>query len=206
MPYSRPQNYQTLLDHLTPYGVEWHLICHHPETIPEERPNWVRVHDCGEVHPKWDPCYWKLNWFIRNAPIADADNYLYACDDDALTVESVQAFATPAAEVAVCSCRKGVHPQDHPRRPGRNCPIQWAKPQHMRSGKCGMTQFAVKGRVLRRMHFRNRCNADGLMAEWLVARFKLTYFPEAFIYHNWYEPGRKFLETPNFGQRDEPTP
>lgn len=194
MPYSRPQNYQALLEMLSPCEVQWHLVCHDTSWPPESRPEWVHVHDCGQVPEGFDQCYWKLNWFIEHVPIVNEDRYHYACDDDAVTVESANAFRRSTAPVAMCSMHYGRNPPTHPRNPRVWCRPNIARREIMRPYHCGMAMIAVTGKVLQQMRFDNHPSGDGRMAEWLSEHFEVQFFPDVFVYHNWLEPGRLFRQ------------
>ena len=202
MPFLRPDNFKTLLVMLAPLDLQWHLICHEPSSIPAKvLPDWIHVHDCGQVPEKWDACYWKLNWFIDNVPIIDADRYHYLCDDDGLTVAAARVFKKATAPVAVCSIKRGLEPQPHWKRTGlgprsftRHGPPRVLKPliatPDALRNTCWMGMVAVLGGILRQMHFVNYSSGDSYAGNMLWESCSVQYFPNAFVYHNWLEPGR----------------
>ena len=198
MPFSRPDNFPQLSAMLEPLQVQWHLLCHDPESVAGNHPDWIHIHNVGHPPATFDPCYWKLNWFIENGPINDGDRYHYICDDDGITPRVSQAFSRALAPVAMCSMRRGF---GFPYRAIRNSDQltrgvrrQWGNPliasRDALANHAWNGSVAVMGYVMRKMRFINYHGSDRFMGKWLSECFDAEFFPCCFAYHNWFEPGR----------------
>ena len=135
--------------------------------------------------PRWDICYWKLNWWTITQPINDDHRYLVMCDDDGWEPGYFDAIRKAPAPVVILPMAGGDRQTRNPHPPGRFR----ADAGMMRPGMVGF-QFAILGHVLKHLSFPNRQDADGHAAEFLTTFFPTVYLPGPCKRFNWLEPGR----------------
>jgi hypothetical protein len=186
-PFSRPANLNALVAMYQDQRITWHLIAVRGVLPSGVLPAWVHAHCCPEPPPTWDPCYWKLNWFIRTQAVEDGARYAVFCDDDGFEPGYFH-LLRGAGEVPVLITRMNGG-QRQPRGSAHPAGEFLATAAQMRPGMVGF-QFAISGAVLRTVSFANRRDADGQMAEFLTTFYRTEYLSQAIKRFNWLEPGR----------------
>ena len=192
-PFSRQENFHALAEMLLPQGIRWHVVCHQGP-LPAEHDGataYLAVPPTG-----YDPCYWKLNWWIRSqadsGQIVNDDWYHFLPDDEGIPRGYYQTVREQPAGVDVLftsSLRGRAIPGDAKHKHPTHTFL--ATPENCRHGMA-LSQIHVRGRVLRELLFQNVAWSDGHMAEYLKQEHdgRIAFEPWLFVLFNWFEQGR----------------
>ena len=191
-PFSRPENFEDLKSRLAHLNLDWHLLLDDPcpfnLAIGEY---WIHTYSIPKIEPPWKMWRRCINWFVQNGRIVDDDRYLILADDCAYEAGFFDKLEQAAGEVLIVSMKRGDHiPEgvDPIRAHGTDTLI--AAPENMHMGAVSAEQIVLSGRLFKRINLIVNQAADGYMIEAMVHDFGAVYLPEAFVYFNWYEPGR----------------
>ena len=199
MPFSRVANLDKLIANLEPTGAIWHPILDKASEDPFKtiKKPWIKPLYCQLPDVRLiDPCYFKLNHFVRFHKVIPEDWYLMQlCDDDLLPEGFFQAISSNPKPKAwyLISSNQGYHiPQDaslpHPARKYE------AAPHNIRMGGIGSCRPMVKGEYLQCMIYANYSGSDQIavlgLHDHLHAPGDVTYVTNTEIQFNRLQPGR----------------
>lgn len=189
-PVSRVDLLPRLIDSMKYFHIKWHWVWGEAEY------NWWALNSAfsvpafvditaATVDAELDICYAKINKFIQNRAIVDDDYYMFLCDDDMYPPFFFELLKYETADVIFVSMDRGQHNCIHP------ATKLIADPANVRVNQIGLEQMIVKGHVLKSLVFNAKSSkADGEMAMYLKANYKVAYRPYLFVLFNFFEKGR----------------
>lgn len=192
-PYKRFENLHPQIEMLKAQdaNLAWDLLLdkHLPFHISVPG-DWVRTFFFEPQQPFWQAWRHHLNAYIGIADIVANDRYLILNDDDAVEPGFFQKIDQHDGNLIICSMMRG-H-QTPPSGPLRSHPTDtlMADPANMRVGRVGCEQMICTGELFRQLKFANDVCADGMAIVDMVSRHPADYAAEAFVWFNYYEPGR----------------
>lgn len=190
-PLKRYQNLKDLIEFWRPLNIQWHLIIDdapfHVQFFRDS--DWIHTHIFrGEAPAGCDQCLVRLNWFLESVPLHKEDLYCFFNDDDAVEPGFFDKIRHTKNHVNIVSLKRGDN-IPNPAMPHGTNTLE-AKAENMHPCQCSLEQLIVSGTAAKDMRF-PICNAgDGKLIEQIVTEHVTAYFPEAFAWFNYFEPGR----------------
>lgn len=192
-PFSRFENLRPLIAMLEPHGIEWDIIM--DEDVPFRllfKHEWIRSYYC----PKTAPPFWSvwrkaINWYLDTTVIKEEDRYCILNDDDAYEPGFFKKLSKIEGEVIICSMKRGdrIPPVSDPVRAHPTNTLI-AAPENAVVCGVGAEQMIISGRLLLGIRLEDHPYADGIMISKAVKENGAKYVPDAFVWFNYYEPGR----------------
>ena len=184
----------TLIHYLEPMNIKWYPVCDPEEIKTFENINkpWIHPILCKPLQSPPEHACRKLNDFIENIAINDNDYYCFMGDDDMYEpgfFDVIRKQTTPIIFVSLSrgdTIPEGAHP--HP-----TYPLIMRDPDDVRVYNIGMTQYIMKGSIVKQMRFKNQNNFDdGIFGEDLKNKFpnQAKFIHDLFVFGNYFEPGR----------------
>jgi hypothetical protein len=196
-PFSRPEHFKTLADHLRPQVDWWHILLDDPlgfELAIEM--DWMEVSRYPKIasgENMWRRCINRFAEQLDEGSPFNMDNHRYLMLSDDTLYESgfFEKIDQHEGEVVIASLKRGDQippgtPSD--RSHGTNTLI--AAPEYMKPCSVDSQQLILSGRLFRRVYLPLIRACDGVLIESLVHDYGANYAPEAFVLFNRLEPGR----------------
>lgn len=191
-PLARIQNFTKLREMLINQQVQWHVITDVGATEIECDDPWIDTYRFKNPETTfWGRCNAAVNWYLDHKILNQRDRYCILNDDDAYEPDFFKKLANVGDEVVAVSMKRGNRtPGDAipERAHGTNTLI--ADPSQMKVGYVGVEQLLVSGRILSKCRLPIHICGDGQMIEYIVATNPVFYMPDAFVWFNYFEPGR----------------
>lgn len=180
-PCARPENIPSLEKMLEPMRIQWHVIMNEG-MIVEFNPQ-----RCPPSPEKWNGGCWAINWYIRRATIDPLARYLVLADDDAYEPFFFDKIDKAEGEVIVASMKRGDHATPNP---GYGTETLVASKENVAHGKIGAEQIVVTGAILKQHRYGRTPDGDWDFISSVVSEHEPVFAPDAFVWFNFYEPGR----------------
>jgi len=191
VPFSRPHLLPELIDLWEKERgkqVAFVPIHHEPIGIRHELDSTIYPFFCDPVPENWNAMYWKLNYLLDQLPICNEDRYGFLCDDDAYEPGFFDKLNRLDDDVIIVSMKRGN--RCPPGGNGHPPTTLIAQKENIKIGSVGMEQLFIRGKLLKNYRFKNFAEADGDLICRVVNDHKPKYLANAFIYFNYFEPGR----------------
>jgi hypothetical protein len=196
-PFSRPQNFERLREMLRPHSVKWHLLMNDPPGFEVDLSEpWMSANYFQTVKPAWmmwRKCINRFAEMMDSVPghPADDDRYCILADDCAYEPEFFSKIDAIKGPVVIASLKRGHQiPPGTPPEFSHGTNTLVAAPENMHPFQVSAEQIVLPGRLFRRLNLILHPASDGYMIEAMVHDHGASYAPEAFVWFNYYEPGR----------------
>lgn len=198
-PTNRWMNLPYLLMNLRKVGLSeksddlrWHLLLSESDCVEWEElidlfPYWVDAVDCDGTPHGNDPCYFKINHYLKSKKLNDGDWYGCIADDNMLSESVFKKLreCESDTEIAIFSELRGTNKIDV------NPLILKAEKGNIGIYKTDLCQFFVRGSIYKQHIFDDTCSfADGSLIQSLVEKYQTAYYPKDYVYFNVLQPGR----------------
>lgn len=187
----------THIEYLEPMDIEWIVACDEVDIEPfkDNTREWIKPVLVPPLKIPGDQVYKKFNNCIDKIDIVDDDYYCFMGDDDMYEPGFFNAIKEQTAKVVIVSASRGnAIPEGLPPAARQAAiPLILHRIEHIRVCNINLTQYVIKGEVLKQMRFNDKTQEDdGYFAEELVRRFgsELKLMPEWFTFINYFQPGR----------------
>lgn len=195
-PFSRPEHFDALTDHLRPLSVTWHLLVDLGCSFRLKLEYWMRLYPVYPVTPPW--LMWRkcINEFARHldedpASPFEGDRFLMLSDDTIYEPGFLEKVDAASGEVLVVSLKRGDQiPPGTPAERAHGTNTLVAAPENMRPVHVDSQQIVLSGHLFRRINLPLHPHCDGMLIEQTVNDFGAKYLREAFVWFNYLEPGR----------------
>ena len=195
-PFSRPENFKALSDHLRPLGITWHLLLDDPRKFELELEPWIREHHYQRPERDTMPWRFMVNRFARaldnnSDHLYDGDRFLLLSDDTFYEEGFFEKVDALDGDVIIVSAKRGDQiPPGTTAERMHDTNTLVAVPENMVPCQVDSQQIVMSGHIFRRINLVHHHACDGFMIQQIVLDHDTVYAPDVFILFNYLESGR----------------
>ena len=198
----RPENFSNLLEMLKPMNVKWHVITDNDAGFTLSfSESWIKHYSYDNNQQQFfERSNHAMNCFIEQEALNEDEMYCFLNDDDAYEPDFFEKISKAIeyaksqnhhGEIVVCSMKRGdnIPPDVKPPRCHPTTTLH-AHPDNIRPGEVGLEQIILSGKVLKHYRFPLLVDGDGRFVVEVVRNNGAMFCPDAYVWFNYYEPGR----------------